>query len=371
MISGSDIFTAAHLLDPRRLTLARELRGLTKAELAGRVDKTAVSIGLFERGEVRPEPRTLKALALALGLPLAFFAPREGSDAIPLEQCHFRSLRSASQRQRRRLAAVGSILVDFAELLGELVDSPHALNIPRVPRVVDDLRRVEEAAEQVRAAWGRGDGPIDHVVRLLERNGVLVVRVAGEDRAVDAFSCWHRGRPCVFLNIEKDSASRARFDAAHELGHLVLHEDVAAGDKQREREADMFASAFLLPRAAMLRELPTRFRWEHYLELKQRWKVSLAALVRRSRDLGRLSEAAYRRANIQLRRHGYPEPAEPPMELPQFFPRAFEASGLDPHDPRLAERIGLSAAELLALVNESSGTYTQLLLPVSPRGGEA
>src|SRR3546814_6566541 len=43
-----------------------------------------------------------------------------------------------------------------------------------------------------------------------------------DTKNVDAFSCWRNGQPFVFLNTFK-SAERSRFDAAHELAHLVLH----------------------------------------------------------------------------------------------------------------------------------------------------
>jgi hypothetical protein len=110
---------------------------------------------------------------------------------------------------------------------------------------------------------------------------------------MDAFSAWHAKRPIVFLIDHKGSTSRLRFGAAHELGHLVMHADVVAGSPELERQANRFASAFLLPRETFLPECPRRLNWPHFYELKRRWKVSVAALVRRAYDLECISEASY------------------------------------------------------------------------------
>src|SRR5690242_7469855 len=110
-----DLHLAAHLFHPPRLTLARELRGMTRAELAERVGKSAAAIGQFEGGAkvpCRPDPRTLAALALALGVPVGFFTRRTPGKPLEVDACHFRSLRSASQRERRKLLARGSLLCE-------------------------------------------------------------------------------------------------------------------------------------------------------------------------------------------------------------------------------------------------------------------
>lgn len=174
---------------------------------------------------------------------------------------------------------------------------------------VDGPEEVERLAERVREAWGLGLGPISDVVALLERHGVLPVEVEGHSERLDAFSTWADHRPLVFLAMGKGSASRRRFDAAHELGHLLMHVDVSPGDIALERQADAFASAFLLPRAAFAAECPPRLQ-----ELKRRWKVSLAAMVRRAYDLGIYSEATYRRGYMQLNQRGWreSEPAADP-----------------------------------------------------------
>ena len=115
--------------------------------------------------------------------------------------------------------------------------------------------------------------------------------------------------------------------AARELGYLLMRADCKVGDKALEREADSFASAFLLPRVPFLAEGPARLSWPRLRDMKRRWGVSLLALVRRAYDLGVYSEATYRRAHVEYAQQGWRadgEPDEPPMELPSLVTRAVE-----------------------------------------------
>ncbi|MEO7735481.1 MAG: helix-turn-helix transcriptional regulator, partial [Kofleriaceae bacterium] len=77
---------------------------MTKAELAERIERSAAAIGQFEgggRATCRPDAKTLASLALALGVPVAFFTRKTPAKPLEVDGCHFRSLRSASQRERR------------------------------------------------------------------------------------------------------------------------------------------------------------------------------------------------------------------------------------------------------------------------------
>jgi Zn-dependent peptidase ImmA (M78 family) len=95
------------------------------------------------------------------------------------------------------------------------------------------------------------------------------------------------------LGADKNDRARSRFDAADELGHIVVHGDQIWGVKEVERQAHAFAAAFLMPAEDIRDELPDRADWPALFELKQKWQVSLAALLMRSRALGRMSENNY------------------------------------------------------------------------------
>lgn len=337
-------YSVAHLFDPSRLTLARELRGLSKAAFARKIDKSPSAVTQFEAGSLRPDASTLRLCAMALGVPVGFFARAErGAFRIPLDSCHFRSLRSARQRDRRQVLATGSMLLGVLDIAEDYVELPQE-DLARVARPGTAVGDVEEFAAEVRAAWGKGLGPLPGVVGLLESRGVAVVPIDQRFHEVGSFSIWHNGRPCVFLVLYAGATTRTRWDAAHELGHLLLHEDAHPGDVALEREADKFAAAFLLPRDTFEMECPTRLVWPHFRELKHRWGVSLAALLRRAHDLGKLSEASYRRGFVHLNRTGerFREKGEPPMERPTVLRTALDAICDEGGSlPELAGNIGL------------------------------
>lgn len=171
---------------------------------------------------------------------------------------------------------------------------------------------------------------VGNLIHLLESKGSRVYSLAIEAREVDAFSVWHRSQPFVFLNTFK-SAEHSRFDAAHEIGHLVrdrhsmLHGSAHSPDM--EREANAFASALLMPRANVLARRNGLLTLEKLMQYKHTWGVSLAALAYRMNHLGLFSEWAYRNLCIQIAKNGYrtsePSPMRP--ELSQLLRKVFDA----------------------------------------------
>ena len=316
-MTSNNLYLIAHQFNPESLRLARELRVLQKIELAIELEVSPSAITQFENGAIKPNPTTIAKMSLALGFPATFFA-EQGVQAVSSDQCHFRKLQSSSQWERRKMLGVSTIVGRFIDFVENYIELPPEQVTPFMQPKPMNRDEVEHAAMQVRRAWGLGNGPIHNLIDLLEGKGIIVLRLLGDCSRVDAFSLYYKHRPIIFLNTAKDSTSRTRFDAAHELGHLILHGDSKPGDEDQEHEADAFASAFLLPKDGFAIECPRRLVWEHFLALKGRWRVSLRALVRRARDLGMLSEHTYKRAQIHFSQFGWQriEPEEPPVEWP-------------------------------------------------------
>src|SRR5205807_2630424 len=124
--------------------------------------------------------------------------------------------------------------------------------------------------------WGLGQLAISHMVKLLETKGVRVFSLVENAKEVDAFSTWKGGTPYIFLNTYK-SSSHNRYDAAHELGHLVLHKHGAVGGQVAEKEANLFAAAFLMPRSSVIAAAPRFATMPHLIQLKRKWLVSVSA----------------------------------------------------------------------------------------------
>ncbi len=336
--------------DGTRLTVARRLRRKSKATLAREVGVTPTAIAQFEKNLSNPTQSVLAQLCLQLGLPRDFFGAGRPLVLLPASGAHFRSLRSTSAAAREQALAYGELCLELVDLIGAYVDLP-PVSLPELelPEELSD-GDIAEAARLTREAWSIESGPIGSVVQALEAHGVIALRLpARTDAAVDAFSTYSGSRPLVFLSPTKDDKARSRFDAAHELGHLVLHPDTEPGSKLVEQEANRFAAEFLMPRDEIVDDLPRRIDWPAFHDLKRHWGVSLRALVFRAHTLGRLSDASYRRANQQLSIWGIPEPGPlGPAESPQVLGRARQLitdSGYDFDDIMAAGRVASEVAE--------------------------
>lgn len=339
---------------------------MTKTALAREVGVTATAVSQYEKGETKPTQGVLAQLCLQLGFPREFFSSGRPLTMLPASGAHFRSLRSATAAAREQALAYGELCLELVDLVAAYVELPPVL-LPDV-ELPDELTDddIAEAARITRAAWDIEAGPVPSVVQAMEAHGVVALRLPeGTDTAVDAFSTYTGRRPLVFLSPVKDDKARSRFDAAHELGHLIVHPDTEPGSKLVENQANQFASEFLMPRDEIVDELPRRIDWPAFHELKRHWGVSLRALVFRAHALGRLSEASYRRANQQLSIWGNPEPGPlGPAESPELLGLAkhvMTESGYDFDEIVAAGRVAPEVAD--AVVRAASNPRPKLELP--------
>jgi Zn-dependent peptidase ImmA (M78 family)/DNA-binding XRE family transcriptional regulator len=329
-----------------RLQVAREFRGLTQEQLGGKVIASDTLVSMYEKGKKLDPPGDLvEAFADALSLrPNFFYAPL--SDVFQDVECNFRHRRSAPERLKGKIRAHGTLIGVIIERLRTVLKFPK-LNIPTFEATSDE--EIELAAEKTRLYWSLDpDGPINHVGRVLEHAGVVIVSHIVNTTKIDAFS--RRGQTTVvFLNRNITSTSRLHFDIGHECGHLVMHGQVRTGDPVTEAQADRFASAFLMPRKAFAREFRstmTSFSWEGIFQLKRRWRVSAAAIVRRAYDLDLISAISYRQSYKYMSFKGWlkGEPAEPEFQEPELLNSALSALGekvhLTLHD--LCDELGFS-----------------------------
>ena len=173
--------------------------------------------------------------------------------------------------------------------------------------------------------WRLGEQPISNMIHLLELHGVRVFSLAEDTHAVDAYSFWREGTPFIFLNTGK-TAERSRMDAAHELGHLVLHSKGGSQrSRQAEQEAQQFGSSFLMPRGSVLARMGRSPTLPRIIEAKSHWKVSTANLTYRLRQLGLLTRHQYTSAFIEMSNLGYrtTEPETIPKETSQVLEQVF------------------------------------------------
>jgi Zn-dependent peptidase ImmA (M78 family)/transcriptional regulator with XRE-family HTH domain len=330
-MSATDV---APLFDGARLTLARQLAKLRKSDLAKKVDKSPTAVSGWESGDKRPSAATIAELALALGIEAGFFVARDDRSTAPGVVPHFRSLRSTTQIAREQATAYGHITLDITSALERHVEFPDS-SVPswQVSEYGMTLNGPEEAARATRRSWELKHGPVGHLIRLQEHRGVVVVYSPIGALSVDAYSFDNPVRPVIILNPAKRDYYRQRFDAAHELGHLVMHTDAEPGSHAVEEQANRFAAEFLMPEEDILPSLPTSMGhgvWADVARLKEQWGVSMQALLFRARRLGCLGDVSYRNAMVTLSTRGWRR-QEPglvnAMEQPSMLPRAVELLG--------------------------------------------
>lgn len=325
-----------------RFALARKRRGLTKRALAKEVGVTDRSITAYESGQTVPEGQTIEKIANVLRFPINFFFA-DDVEELPVEVASFRALTKMTAAQRDIALSAGSI----ALLLNQWIENRFDLPAPDFPedyrissagKLVDNRQQSSEddsypeigqendpeaAAEMLRRYWDLGELPIKNLIALLESKGVRVFSLSVDAREVDAFSMWYADIPFVFLNTKK-TAERCRFDAAHELGHLVMHRHGAPQGQEAEKEANAFASAFLMPRRSVLANAPRSATLKSLISHKKYWNVSAAALNYRLHSLKLTTDWTYRTLCIDLAKLGRDREPEPsPFETSQVLKKVF------------------------------------------------
>jgi Zn-dependent peptidase ImmA (M78 family)/DNA-binding XRE family transcriptional regulator len=333
------------MLNPSRMKIARQRAGLTKKELAQRVGVDPRAISGFEAGQYEPTDENIARMARAVGFPKEFLEA-DDTEILSAEGVSFRSMEKMTARQRDAAIAAGSI----AFILNDWVDMEFDLPEPDIP----DFRGAspEVAAQSLRQHWGLGEKPIKNMVHLLEFKGIRLFSLAENCQEVDAYSVWRGARPFIFMNTRK-SAERRRFDAAHELAHLVLHQHAAPNGIDAEKEAHAFAGAFLMPRASMKSFGRIAPNLDYILRLKRAWGVSVAAVTLRLHELDLLTYYHYNRLYVGLSAKGWrtKEPFEMKPETSQIWQKVFADLRKNGQGVQyLADKLLLPASEIAKLV---------------------
>ncbi len=320
---------------------------MTYKALAEELGMSSKMLSLYEKENRHiPTEESIKLISLALRYPIHFFygADIEGVDSSTVA---FRSLKSMKASQQHAAIAAGQLGVLLSEYL------EHSFSLPRhdLPdfRGSDDF---ESVADELRQRWKLGQKGIKNIVHLLESKGVRVFSLAENTADVDAFSFWKGGTPYIFLNTRK-SSERSRFDAAHELGHLILHRHRSNTGKDAEREADAFASAFLMPAVSVIEHAPRYVTISSLIKLKKIWSVSLVSLVYRVNKLGLLTEWQYRTLMMDASKKGFrsKEPEGCEREVSLLFQKVIlmlKKQGVEVAD--IAHELSLPIEELTNLM---------------------
>ena len=243
----------------------------------------------------------------------------------------------------RRLATFGKTAQDAlkikaveqiekrVQLLGFFPQSP-VLRFGRpegLPERVRALDELETFANRVRAGWKLGLDPIGDLTDTLETLGLLVIVVDEAHPGFSGLTATARtsdGRSYPIVAVSSQwPGDRQRFTLAHELGHLLLADRLAAGINE-EKACDRFAGAFLAPNSAVVQLLgPVRrgIEWQELSALKHEFGLSMAGWLQRARQCGVISDAVHLALWKRFSSKGWRK-AEPGHPVPREHPRLFE-----------------------------------------------
>ncbi|BBI54841.1 hypothetical protein HORIV_72620 [Vreelandella olivaria] len=139
----------------------------------------------------------------------------------------FRSQASVHKQARDRSQLYLAWLQEMSDFFQDAMEWPD-VNVPMLD--ADDCRlisdeEIEDIARECREAWKLGSAPIPNVIQAMENAGIICTRATLGHVKMDGVSHVSvlDGRPYVLIAEDKANAIRNRFDAAHELGHVVLH----------------------------------------------------------------------------------------------------------------------------------------------------
>jgi Zn-dependent peptidase ImmA (M78 family)/transcriptional regulator with XRE-family HTH domain len=333
------------------MTLARDSRGLTQAELATRLDVMQGTLSKYETGFKDPPPEFVSELSAALGYPEAFFY--EAGRPYGLPPFHYRRRKKLSAKALSRIVAEMNIRrIHLSKMLVSFNWKTNAF-IPEIDCYEYQGKSkkalsTEDVARSVREMWMLPAGPIANMVELIEANGGIVIPCDFGTDLLDAMSQRIEGLPILFFVNINAPADRVRHTLAHELGHMVLHTITVKSDEEMEDEADAFAGAFLLP-ADEIRPQLRRFDLRQLANLKLYWKVSMAALAVRADRLKLITPYQSKMFWIEMSKLGYRkrEPNEPPKEHANLLRQiiAFHTKKLGYTTTEMAKLLHLTVTE--------------------------
>ena len=360
---------------PYRIKQARVSRGLSMVELSELVSVSKQAISQYEMGKNAPSKAILNSIAMVLRYPISFFYKPVPVNENASSAVFFRSRKTARVKALSAAREKIEIFREINDYLEQYVDFP-ILNLPKITYEDEginpiDNEQIEQYALILREYWGLGKGPIDNLISIVQKNGIMVSKMQLRLNKLDAFSVWFDNKPFIFLSSDKDTNVRIRFDIAHELGHLLMHADYyseedlknSAIHEKLENEADRFAGAFLLPKESFSKDVFST-SIDHFIQMKAKWMVSIGCMIYRCDTLGILSSNQIKYLIDQMTTRVYwrrePLDREMPVEKPFAHKQAIllllENGIITPG--QLVEETGCSAEEIEQYCYLDKGTLT-------------
>ncbi len=311
----------------KSLANIRILNGLTRGQLAEKIGITEQAIWQYENGYTSPKLEVINKLKMIFHVKASYFyridlLDKEEFGNVQAHHIAYRSetINSMSKTQSELMHM--RFLDRFVKKVESKINYPPNLLVqirketlrylqqnPQVEREV----QIKYVANLARQAIGLPKDSNQNLLFFMEKAGAFIFEKEIGD-TIDAYSLWTEDeRPYIMLGTIKKSAARRNFDLAHELGHLLLHYKVEFNMQDRksyralEDEANSFASEFLLPEEFEedCKNIVKVSNPDAYIDIKQKWEVSLQAIAMKVYKLRLMEYQQYRYFFMSINRKGY------------------------------------------------------------------
>lgn len=288
-----------------KLKQLRLLYGMTRKELATRLDITEQAVWQFEKNETSPKTSVKLKMTNLFGVRSDYFSQVTSNSNFDMTSVAFRNeaenTRKATDIQEAYLNALDSLVV-YLESMVTIPNQKIIELVGTLSQKEQDNANLEKIALFAKEFLEISDDN-SNLLYQLEKSGIYIFErnMANNE---DAYSIWsNTNRPFIILGIGK-TAVRRNFDLAHELGHLLLHRNIdfstLSKDEflEKESEANNFASYFLLPKEEFCIDMTNLVgkrvsNPDNYIDLKRKYSVSIQALEYRAFKLGLISPSQH------------------------------------------------------------------------------
>ena len=307
----------------KRLKSAREMKGLSMADLAGEMEDivSRQAIYKYEAGKMLPDSTVLIKLAEVLGVNVDYlFRPF----SIALSGIEFRKKARMSEKARK---SIQQQVMDHVERYFEIEDIAgikRDVSSIRMDEVVKTREDAINIAQKLREKWDLGEDGITDVINLLE-NKVIKVIEFNATNDFDGLSGTVGEDIIIVLNSNISPTERKRFTALHELGHLIMRFDESVDDKTKEKLCHAFASEFLIP-SKVFRNIvgdisKSSLNMFAFADIQRCFGISIDALIKKAEDETMITGNRYK--NYHIRKNTNP-----------YFKKFVEDSRIDPEEPQ-------------------------------------
>ncbi|WP_057491752.1 helix-turn-helix domain-containing protein [Streptococcus orisasini] len=324
----------SNLFNGERLREARYFRQLSITQLAEKLEISKQMISKYEKNLSKPSAEMIQKIVFELGFPLSYYQMEDKFTSKDLGT-FYRSRLSSSQAEKKPSDLLKKSLATVSHFFEQYVDFPQLDEFS-----IDDEDSPEKVAYKLRKLWELGNEPVSNLLRLLEIKGFHLAVINSRSEKIDAFGSFIKinDKPyyCILIDQDNNNFFRQQFSLAHELGHWAMHaktlnpQELSPMEyREMEKEANQFASAFLLPRKSFSKDILEKEEdIYNYLSLKSKWNVSISSMIYRAKDLHLLDAEQYVRLQKKLSAKGWrkeePEDASKPVSQPILSKQAYE-----------------------------------------------